>query len=437
MKKKQELPVLAISLGCPKNRVDTEKLLGSSGFSVRLAANFGQAKLVFINTCAFIEPAVKESIRTILDAIKKTERLKRKPLLAVAGCLPGRYDLKELQKELPEVDIWLVPEQQKDWPALLQNKLNLQSEKLQEKRLVTTSSYAWLKISDGCNHGCSFCTIPSIRGKFRSEPLEKLLLEAEFLTDKGIKELVLVGQDTGAWGRDFCCNAMHLPYLLEKLALLPKLIWLRLLYMYPSSITDELLKMMAETGMPLLPYLDIPFQHSSTAILKSMGRPFNKNPWQVIEKVRKFLPDAALRTSIIVGYPEETDADFMELCKFVKEAKFHNLGVFVYYPEDGTAAAAISNQIPDKIKEYRREELMKIQADISAELLRGYVGKRMDVLVDENKDHEWPGLFQGRVWFQAPEIDGITYISGENLAVGSMQKAEIADSQVYDLSALV
>ena len=274
------------------------------------------------------------------------------------------------------------------------------------------------------------------QGQIVSEPMDNLISEAIYLISQGIREIILVGQDTGAWGNDFLNNSCNLRVLLEKLAILPNLRWLRLLYMYPSAINDDLLKTMAETGLPLLPYLDIPFQHINSSILKSMGRPFHANPRKVIEKVRKFLPDAALRTSIIVGYPGETDAIFMELCNFVKEAKFQNLGVFIYHPEDGTPAALLENQVPEKVKEQRRNELMDIQANISANFLMQHVGKKMSVLIDGSEQNEWPGLFSGRVWFQAPEIDGITYISGENLDVGEMPEAEIVDSQIYDLSAL-
>lgn len=430
------IPVWVHSLGCPKNRVDTERALGSLGYPVRLVRHIGQAKLVFINTCSFIEPASRESVRAILEAADRIKNLRRKPVLAVAGCLPSRYGLEELACELPEVDVWLPASRIASWPDLLNQALGRAWNGESGRLLAGVSSFGWLKISDGCNHKCAFCAIPAIRGKFVSEPGEKIVAEAGELLEKGVKELVLVAQDVGAWGRDGGLPDYDLPYLLRKLAGLTGLVWLRMLYLYPNTLTSDFLQNVAEIGAPILPYFDIPLQHSEPEVLARMGRPFQENPRAVLERLRQFFPQAALRTTLIVGYPGETEAQFRRMLEFVREARFQNLGVFTYFAEEGTPAAAFPQQISQEVKEERRRELMEAQAAISRELLAQYVGTRQQVLVDESREEEWPGLHAGRLWFQAPEIDGITYVSGQGVHPGALVEGEIVDSQVYDLSAL-
>lgn len=432
----KQLTVWATSLGCPKNRVDTERLLGSLGLPVKLVRHAGRARLIFINTCAFIEPATRESIRAVLDSIAHLNNLRRKPLLVVAGCLPGRYDVAELQKELPEVDLWLLPQNLQNWPEQLNKALQLEQSHEQGRLMAENSAYAWLKISDGCNHKCAFCTIPAIRGPLRSEPEAKLLQEAGELVEHGARELILVAQDTGSWGKDWDRSG-NLLTLLRKLAKLPGLDWLRLLYLYPNIFTPDFLKGLADIGKPLLPYFDIPFQHSETEILGRMGRPFKENPRQVLERIRKVFPEAALRTTLMVGYPGETEAQFENLLQFAREARFQHLGVFTWFAEEGTRAAALPDQVPYEVREERKAELMQAQAAISQQLLAENLGRRMQVLIDAAKHEEWPGLHQGRVWFQAPEIDGVTWVSGPGAQPGAMPECEIIDTQVYDMSALV
>lgn len=432
------LPVWAQSLGCPKNRVDTERLLGSLGVETRLTPHMGRAALVFINTCAFIEPAARESIRAIIDAVEKLDKLKKKPLLAVAGCLPGRYGFAELKKEFPRVDLWLAPNNQAEWPTLLAAKLRL-NHPGQGRLLSTGPAYAWLKIADGCDHHCSFCAIPSIKGPAVSEPRAKILAEAAELTAKGVKELDIVAQDVLAWGRDrhsLNQSTETLADLLAELAALPDLAWLRLFYLYPAAITPEFLETMARIGPPLLPYLDLPFQHSEKNLLRSMGRPFGVEPEKTVALIRSILPQAALRATFIVGYPGETERDFDRLCEFVERTRFHNLGVFTFHAEEGTKAASLPLRAPAEIALERRERLMALQAGISRDILAAYVGSRMDVLVDASRCDEWPGLYAGRVWFQGPEVDGVTYVSGPGVETGALLAAEIVDSQVYDLSAI-
>lgn len=431
------LKVYSVSLGCPKNRVDTEHLLGSLGLSVQVVEHLGHAHMVLINTCGFIQPAVEESVRTIVDAVQHVGKLKRRPLLVVAGCMVGRYGVPDLAAELPEVDLWLPNESLAHWPQLLCQKLGLGVPST-GRLLSTGPSYAWLKISDGCRHRCSFCTIPSIRGQHRSTPADILVPEAQQLLDTGVKELVLVAQDVTAWGEDLPARhgkAQNLVSLLEQLLPLRGLARLRLLYLYPAGITAELLRFMQQAGPVMLPYFDVPVQHSHDAILSRMGRPFARDPRLVLNRIREALPHAALRTSLIVGFPGETDAHFASLQAFVGEMRFTNLGVFAYHAEDGTPAATMPEQVEDKVKEWRRDSIMEQQADISAAFLAQFDGQNMSILVDAPHP-EWPGLHVGRTWFQAPEIDGITYISGPDVHAGVLVDADIVETTDYDLTAL-
>ncbi len=430
----KSLNVYSISLGCPKNRVDTEHTLGA--LNVNLVSHLGRAHMVFINTCGFIGPAVQESVRHILEAITHIKGLKRRPLLVVAGCLVGRYGVSELKKELPEVELWLTNAELALWPMHMAKALGILEKNIHAGRrfMQGNNAYAWLKVSDGCRHNCSFCTIPSIRGKHRSTDAKVLIEEAQNLLDSGVKELVLVAQDVSAWGEDL--GQKHgLLTLLEKLVPLKGLEWLRLMYLYPAGITKDLLSFVKDNQEKILPYFDIPLQHAHPHILQNMGRPFAKDPRHVVELVRKFIPNAALRTSFIVGFPGEQDEHFNALRDFIIETRFQHLGVFAYAAEDGTKAATMPEQVEDKLKALRKDELMHIQAEISSEILESYVGKTLPILVD-NVHEEWPGLHCGRAWFQAPEVDGITYISGEGVAPARLINADIVESTNYDLTAL-
>lgn len=391
-------------------------------------------------------------------------RLKKKPLLAVAGCLVGRYGQAELASELPEVDIWLPTNQLPAWPAILAKALpgiairnRLDQEAARPKngngilgadaslpapesagipRLLSTGpAYAWLKIGEGCRHKCAFCTIPSIRGPLVSEPLPGLVAEARELLACGVRELALVAQDVTSYASDCKDKSQNLIRLLAALAELPGLAWLRLLYCYPAGLNQELLAFMASAGLPLLKYLDIPLQHAHPEILAKMGRPFASDPEKVLDRVRGAMPDCAIRTTFIVGYPGESEAHFGHLCRFVEKQRFRHLGVFAWQAEEGTKAFALPDHVPVSVREERRKILMDIQAEISADLLRQELGKRQPVLVD-SANPEWPGLHNGRVWFQAPEVDGLTYVSGPGVRPGAMPDCEIVDSAEHDLTAL-
>lgn len=441
------LSIYSISLGCPKNRVDTERLLGSiAPARVRMVQNYDQAQLVLINSCAFIAPAIEESVSTILEVADEIAGLpaENRPLLVVAGCLPGRFGAPSLAAEIPEVDLWLETKVMPEWPERVLEALRTSHWKNLPllsgltsgpgRVLSTGPSYAWLKISEGCGQSCAFCTIPMIRGKVRSSTAGDLVTEARALLDDGVKELILVAQDLTSWGRDLP-GKPQLRNLLEKLLPLNGLERLRLMYLYPAGLTDELLAFIRDAGAPLLPYFDVPLQHSHPEILTRMGRPFAQSPLKVVEKIRKYLPGAALRTSLITGFPGEGEAEFEQLCRFVEEVRFQNLGVFAYQAEEGTPAAAMPDQLPEKVKLERQTRIMEIQEEISEETLRGYLGEQLDVLIDAPHP-EWPGLYVGRTWFQAPEVDGVTYVSGENIAPGDMIKAEVTETFAYDLNAL-
>lgn len=435
----ETLKVHAVSLGCPKNRVDTERLLGSLGPSVVPAGNPEFADLVLINTCGFIRPAVEESVDAILTVQENIAELDPRPVLAVAGCLVSRYG-EELKREMPEVDIWLNTRELHRWPALVREAMAREADPDMPRRLSTGPAYAYLKVGEGCSHHCAFCTIPSIRGPHVSFGLETLAMEAEDLVNQGVPELVLVGQDVTAYGSDLRRElGWDLRSLVERLLPIQGLEWLRLMYLYPAGLTDELLSFLAEAGRPLLPYFDIPLQHAHPDVLQSMGRPFARDPRRVIDRVRNYFDDPALRTSIIVGYPGETDEHFDMLCDFVRETRFTHLGVFAYEAEDGTPAAELPNQVSEGDKESRREELMRIQAEISEENLQRYVGETMEVLV-EAPHEDWPGLYTGRAWFQAPEVDGVVYVSaepGDVFLPGRIVQAEIQEAKTYDLVALI
>jgi len=436
------IKVHTVSLGCPKNRVDTERLLGTLGQAMVPVESVAKADLALINTCGFIQPAVEESVNTILEAIRDAEEQAgsdadgKRPLVAVAGCLVSRYG-QDLKEELPEVDLWLNTEEIELWPSLVSDALQAPVEQGTPRRLSTGPGHAYLKISEGCSHNCRFCTIPSIRGPHKSWPVDFLVREAEELA-QAVPEIIVVGQDSTAYGSDLDTGDNLVP-LVKGLSEISGLEWLRIMYLYPAGLTEKLLSFLQEVGKPFLPYFDIPLQHAHPDVLSSMGRPFARNPEKVVDRVRRFFPDAALRTTFIVGYPGETDEHFEHLMRFVEKTRFHHLGVFPYWPEDGTPAAAMDNQVDDAVKQYRRDALMELQGNISEEILSEYVGETLPVLIEKPSD-EWPGLYIGRTWFQAPEVDGVTYVSAPpetELTPGTIVDVEIEKADTYDLSGLV
>ncbi|EKO38121.1 MAG: ribosomal protein S12 methylthiotransferase RimO [Solidesulfovibrio magneticus str. Maddingley MBC34] len=425
--------VHTISLGCPKNRVDTENVLGGLPFATTPAATPEAADLVVVNTCSFIAPAVEESVAAILEASEAIRELSPRPVLAVLGCLPSRFG-QELRDGLPEVDIWGLPSELDLIPGRLAKALAAETAAPTGRLASTPPSYAYLKIAEGCDHACRYCTIPSIRGPLVSKPLDALVEESRRLLDKGASELVVVAQDVAAYGRDLGMKE-GLKVLLDKLLPLSGLKWLRLLYLYPSGVTDDLLAFLAGAGRPFVPYFDIPFQHVHPDMLAAMGRPKAASAETVVARVRRHFPDAALRSTFIVGLPGEKKEHFETLLRFVNEAKLNHVGVFPYHREDGTPAAAMPGQVRSDVKARRVEAVMAAQREISADLLEDWVGRDTEVLVD-SVHPEWPGLHVGRTWFQAPEIDGVTYVSGPGVSPGAMVTATIEEAKDYDLVGL-
>ena len=417
------------SLGCPKNRVDTERLLGSLGAALVPVDSPDEADLVFINTCAFIQPATEESVRTIAQAIADIEDLPKRPLLAVAGCLVGRYHAEDLAPELPEVDLWLDNSDLEEWPAMLARKLGLPEPTVPGRILSTGPSYAWLKISDGCRHACSFCAIPNIRGGHRSHCKDMIVREARALLDQGVKELNLVAQDLTEWGCDLD-GKQDLRTLLDGLLPLPGLERLRLMYLYPAGMTREMLKYLREAGKPFVPYFDVPVQHSHPDVLSRMGRPFARNPREAIDRIRNVFPEAALRTSIMVGFPGETEEEFCESMAFVQRIGFLKAHVFPYSRRAGTPAADFPDQIPEEEKA-RRVHRMQTAADATRDaLIARMAGNRAEVLLETPLSSS---LFTGYTKLYVPVVVSAPgHKSGEILPVtlgefdGQRCRAELA-----------
>lgn len=427
------MKIHVVSLGCPKNRVDTESMLAALPGPHQAVEDPETADLVLVNTCAFIQPAVEESVHEIVQLIEDLRDAPSRPLFVVAGCLVSRYGARDLAAELPEVDLFVSTRELNDWPDIIGRRLGLKT--VTSPRVVERGqAQAYLKIAEGCERRCAFCAIPSIRGPLVSRPMDGLIVEARGLLESGARELTLVAQDLTIYGKDLGLRD-GLRRLVESLLPLPGLEWLRLMYLYPTGLDEEFLRFMAQAGPPLLPYLDVPLQHANARVLESMGRPFARDPRRVVERAREHLPGASLRTTLIAGYPGETVEAFEELLDFVAWARFDHLGVFPWWAEEGTAAVNLPDWVEEEERARRRDEVMSLQAEISEEHLEKLLGEELDVLV-EAPHEEWPGLHLGRVWFQAPEVDGTTWISGPGVRPGMMARARIEETKVYDLVAL-
>jgi ribosomal protein S12 methylthiotransferase len=432
-----------VQLGCPKNHVDAEEMMGAlsqeASDHCEFVANGADADVVIINTCAFIESAKQESINAILDAVKLKNRglIKR---VVVTGCLAQRYGA-ELEAEIPEVDSILGVESARsisnvvfgELPLTRINPTNL-SEKyplIPNSRLRSGNARwtAYLKLSEGCDHACTFCSIPAFRGKHRSKPIERLVEEATQLAESGAKEINLVAQDTTAYGMDLY-QKLALPELLMRLNDIEGIDWLRLLYCYPTMVTDRLIDVWAETPK-LLPYIDMPLQHADNEMLRAMKRGGNVDLYhRVIGKLRSRIPNLTLRTTFIVGFPGETDEQFDNLRQFVEDVKFDRLGVFVYSAEEGTPAALLDNQIPKKVSSARRNELMRVQQSISLERNQQWIGKSLKVLVEHKRGTD----IVGRSQRDAPEIDGSITIKNCDAVPGDFVETIVSGAEFYDLT---
>lgn len=429
-----------ISLGCPKNQVDAEIMLASlaeDGFEITNEVDGADA--VIVNTCGFIEDAKKEAIENILDMAElKKEGVIGK--IVVTGCLAERYR-EEIFKEIPEVDAVVGIGSNADICAVCRRVLEGESvetfgEKtclpLSGERLLTTPEwFAYLKIAEGCSNHCTYCAIPSIRGEFRSRQPDDILAEAKHLAEMGVKELIVVAQDTTRYGEDLYGKSA-LPALLKALSKIEGIQWIRVLYCYPERITDELLDVMAETEN-IVEYLDIPIQHADASVLKAMNRKGDRDSLlQLIEKIRARMPDAVLRTTLITGFPGETEEAFETLCDFVKTARFDRLGCFAYSAEEGTPAAALPNQIDEETKRERGDVIMEMQYRIFDEKNRENIGKILQTVV-EGYDPYTDSYF-GRTERDAPDIDGqVKFTCGYELHEGDFVDVEIFDVLDYDL----
>lgn len=436
-----------VSLGCPKNLVDSETMLGLiHEEKYEITNDPSEAEIIIVNTCGFIESAKEESINTILQMAeyKKSGSCK---YIIVTGCLSQRY-AEELFNELPEADAIAGVEVYDEIGSIIKRVMNGERFIMLERskpdviytsketflpRILTTPSYtAYLKIAEGCDNCCSYCAIPKIRGPYRSKPMEQVLKEAKALADNGVKELIVVAQDTTRYGEDLPGGKLLLADLLKELNKIESLKWIRVMYCYPNNFTDELIETFASLDK-VCKYVDLPLQHASNRLLASMNRYDTREEVEtLLAKLRKRIPGIVIRTTFIVGFPGETDADFEELKEFVEQQRFENAGVFAYSQEEGTVAGAMPNQIPDEIKQERYHELMALQAQISEEIHKDTEGQTLEVLV-EGIEEDGSGLHYGRSYREAPDIDGLVFIENPgDIKPGCFVKVNILQGFTYE-----
>lgn len=436
-----------VSLGCPKNLVDSETMLGLiHEENYEITNDPSEAEIIIVNTCGFIESAKEESINAILQMAeyKKSGSCK---YIIVTGCLSQRY-AEELFNELPEADAIAGVEVYDEIGSIIKRVMNGERFIMLERskpdviytsketflpRILTTPSYtAYLKIAEGCDNCCSYCAIPKIRGPYRSKPMEQVLKEAKALADNGVKELIVVAQDTTRYGEDLPGGKLLLADLLKELNKIESLKWIRVMYCYPNNFADELIETFASLDK-VCKYVDLPLQHASNRLLASMNRYDTREEVEtLLAKLRKRIPGIVIRTTFIVGFPGETDADFEELKEFVEQQRFENAGVFAYSQEEGTVAGAMPNQIPDEIKQERYHELMALQAQISEEIHKDTEGQTLEVLV-EGIEEDGSGLHYGRSYREAPDIDGLVFIENPgDIKPGCFVKVNILQGFTYE-----
>ena len=440
----ENMKLFCVSLGCDKNLVDTEKmlgLLGGTGFT--FTDDEMEAEVILVNTCCFIGDAKEESVNTILEMARLKEEGACRALI-VTGCLAQRYK-QEILDEIPEVDAILGTTSYEDVAGIVKQVLEgrgtthltsfhdlAELPDTKAARVVTTGGYyAFLKIAEGCDKRCTYCIIPYLRGPYRSVPMEQLLEEARQLAQGGVKELILVAQETTLYGKDIY-GEKSLPKLLHELAQIPGIQWIRIQYCYPEEITDGLIEAI-RTEEKVCHYLDIPIQHASNRILKRMGRRTNREELtERIAKLRREIPDIALRTTMISGFPGETQADHEELMDFVNEMEFERLGVFAYSAEEDTPAYSYPDQVPQEVKEGRRDEIMELQQDIAFGHCEDMVGRVLTVLI-EGKVVDEP-VYVGRTYMDAPNVDGLIFVNAEmELMSGDFVRVKVTGAAEYDL----
>lgn len=444
----EKIKLFCVSLGCDKNLVDTEKMLGvAGGLGVNFTDDETEADAILINTCCFIGDAKEESVNTILDMARYKEEGKCRALI-VAGCLAQRYK-QEIIDEIPEVDAILgttsyeeignvltrlfgeKEEEKKDEHISCFHDLKELPEQAKKRVMTTGGHYAFLKIAEGCDKRCTYCIIPYLRGPYRSVPMEQLLTEARELADNGVRELILVAQETTLYGKDLY-GEKSLPKLLHELAQIPGIYWIRIQYCYPEEITDELIQAI-KSEEKVCHYLDIPIQHASDRILRRMGRRTHKEELKErIGALRREIPDIALRTTFICGFPGETKEDHEELMEFVDEMEFERLGVFTYSAEEDTPAYSYPDQIPEEVKEERRAEVMELQQEIAFEHCENMVGKVLDVMI-EGKVADEPA-YVGRTYMDAPNVDGLIFVNADEMLMsGDFVRVKVTGANEYDL----
>lgn len=435
------MKILFISLGCDKNLADSEEMLGLlTGNGHEIVDSEEEADAIVINTCCFIHDAKEESVNTILEMAeyKKTGPCK---ILIVTGCMAQRYK-EEITKEIPEVDAVLGTTSYEDIVKALNEAeaghvfqefkdINALPEDSGRRVITTGGHFGYLKIAEGCDKHCTYCIIPSLRGKFRSVPEDRLLKQAEYMASQGVRELILVAQETTVYGTDlYGKKTLHI--LLKKLCQIKGIRWIRVLYCYPEEIYDELIQVMKEEKK-ICHYLDLPIQHASDRILKRMGRRTSKAQLVgIITKLRREIPDIVLRTSLITGFPGETEEDHQELMEFVDEMEFDRLGVFTYSPEEGTPAETMEGQVPEELKEERRDEIMELQQEISLEKGNDRIGQELLVMIEGKVSGE--SAYIGRTYGDAPKVDGYMFVqTGELLVTGDFAKVKVTGAMEYDL----
>lgn len=423
-----------ISLGCDKNRVDLEEMMFAiENFGLQMT-NIEEADIILINTCAFILPARREAIDNILEMIELKKRGKIEKII-VTGCLNQRY-LEELKSYLPEVDAFVPIKENKNIVEIIADTYNLELEikkKQDKQKAMSPKHFAYLKIADGCNNGCSYCTIPRIRGRYRSVPFEDVIKRAKELASEGAKELIIVAQDVTRYGIDLY-KKVRLVELLKELSKIKSVKWIRLHYLYPELVTDELLQEINDNNK-ICKYLDIPLQHIDDSILKSMNRRAGEDEVrELLEKIRKNYPNICIRSTFIIGYPHETGSKFKKLINFLKAYKLEQVGFFVYSREEGTKAFYLKNQVPEFIKRKRVKKIEKIQAEIANEINKNQIGKDVEVLID-GFDSE-TGYYYARTEQQSPNVDFNALLDcNENIEIGQFYKAKLVGFEGFSFIA--
>ena len=435
-----------VSLGCDKNLIDSEIMLGlidEEGYEITY--DDSEADIIIINSCGFIMDANQEAIDKVLEMADYKKEGKCRALI-VTGCMAQRYK-DEIFESLPEVDavvgtgdfenigavIKRLLEGEKQVELVTDKEHLLNPDNSYKRIITTTGGFSYLKIAEGCDNHCTYCTIPSLRGHYRSRTIESLVKEANILADKGVRELILIAQDTSLYGQDLY-GRKALPELLRELSKIEDIKWLRILYCYPENITDELIEEMT-SNKKVLHYLDMPIQHSENRILKLMGRRSTREGLiSIIEKMRSKMPDMCIRTTLITGFPTETEEEFKAQCDFIKEVGFDRLGVFTYSQEEGTPAARMDGQIDEEVKAERKDYILKLQRSISASICEKYVGKTLEVIVEGKIDGEEENIYCGRSYRDCYEIDGFVFFkSDEELLTGDFYNIKITEAGDYDL----